>query len=243
MVSTIFENPSEEPKQKRVSVMMNGPPEDASSAALVKEISGRASCPRKSIRRSVATDRPSRLMKFSTRLNTSYKWKEDMTVIGALEVASEPRLDVRAKLTEKPQGERHSEFAECLRVWEELKLRKSFIEACESVSPSTSCCGLVQDHTQHVRDLACILNEGWAKAATKQVKSLSFKISVFVWTWTNASGPGETVVMLIRFHSIGTLKLGLSGGGADSSSSTVEPNPERPGSAASFKDFPSTFKM
>ena len=146
---------------------------------------------------------------FSTRFNTSYRWKqnktgtkEDLSLVGALEVKSEPQLDCHAKLKEKPYTGKESSFKECLQIWKELKLHKTFIEACDIVPPTTSCCGLIQDHKKHMDVVAAVLDKGWAKLVNKQYfKPRGYKISVYVWQWHNASGPGVTSILLLRFHS------------------------------------------
>jgi hypothetical protein len=113
-------------------------------------------------------------------------------------------LDLHAKLEEKNVLTLEGEFEECLKFWKELKLRKSFIEACESTPPITQCCGMVNDQDTTIKNWVTLLNAGWCKKVNEQIKDLGYKISCFVWSWSNASGKAETVVMMIRFHSLNT---------------------------------------
>jgi hypothetical protein len=151
-------------------------------------------------------EEPNRNLRISTRVNAAFKWKHDKSVVGGLEVKSVPLLDLHAKLEEKKVLLLEDEFGECLKFWKELKLRKSFIEACESMPPATHCCGLVNDQDGTIKNWVTLLNAGWCKKVNEQINDLGYlyKVSCFVWSWSNASGKAETVVMMIRFHSLNT---------------------------------------
>ena len=140
--------------------------------------------------------------RFSTRLNSDFKWKLDKSVVGGLEVKSAPYFDPRAKMGEKSVLNMEDEFAECRKIWKELGLRKSFIEAVESIPPETHCCGLIRRDDATVRKAVPQLNDGWVKGINEQIKGRGYKISCFVWSWNNAMGKASTVVMMIRFHSL-----------------------------------------
>lgn len=143
-----------------------------------------------------------RNLRFSTRENSAFKWKEDKTVVGALEVKSEPYFDFTSKLSEKKVLTLEAEFDECLRIWKELKLRKTFIEACEGIPQDTYCCGLVNDQDRTIKKMVPMLNEGWTTSLNEKLADKGCRISCFVWSWNNPSGKAETVVLLIRFHSL-----------------------------------------
>ena len=143
---------------------------------------------------------------YSTRGNSSFKWKEDKTVLGALEVKSEPVLDVKAKMKKLKIISSQSEFDKALSIWKERKLRKAFVEACDSIPPVTQCCGLVTDSDKTIANLANELNKGWIKKINGELKDQGFKIGCYEWSWRNPSGKAETKVLLIRFHSLTTRK-------------------------------------
>jgi hypothetical protein len=171
-----------------------------------------------------------RRMRFSTRRNSNFKWQQDKSVVGALEVDSDPVLNVRGKLGEKrlmlmakQDDDDDDEFGVCLRMWEDLKLRRGFVEACEGIPPATQCCGLLNDQDQTIRELATLLNKGWAKSINKKIQYRGFKISCFAWSWQNALGKARTTILLVRFHSLRTTTRRLSDISRDSStaSSTI----------------------
>lgn len=158
-----------------------------------------------STRRKERMPESARRMRFSNRRNSNFKWQQDTSVVGALEVDSDPVLNVRGKLGEKGlmlTKQDDDEFGVCLRMWEELKLRRGFVEACEGIPPATQCCGLLKDQDQTIRELATLLNKGWANSINKKIKDRGFKISCFAWSWQNALGKAQTTVLLVRFHSL-----------------------------------------
>lgn len=143
-----------------------------------------------------------RQLRFSSRDNSAFKWKEDKSVVGALEVPSEPVLNLRGKLRERKVLTLEAEFEECLKIWNERKLRRSFVEASENVPPATGCCGLFTDGDGTIRKLQHELNSGWVPKVNAEIKSTGYKLSCFVWSWNNPAGKAETLVLLIRFHSL-----------------------------------------
>jgi hypothetical protein len=145
---------------------------------------------------------PNRDLRFSTKENSEFKWKKDKTVVGALEVRCEPVLDFRAKLKEKKVLRMDDAFRECLKLWKEFDLNKSFVEACESIPPTTTCCGLTTSQEDTIKKLVPLLNKGWAKSVNEKIQDKGYKINCFVWSWTHPLGKAETVILLVRFHSL-----------------------------------------
>jgi len=144
----------------------------------------------------------SRHNRFSTRLNSGFKWMLDKSVVGGFEVKSDPFFDPRAKITQQDVVSMEDEFADCIKLWKELGLRKSFIEAVEMIPPETTFCGLIRRHDATVRKVVPQLNDGWVNGINKKIKDRGYKISCFVWSWNNLAGKANTVVMMIRFHSL-----------------------------------------
>ncbi|CAJ1961763.1 unnamed protein product [Cylindrotheca closterium] len=140
--------------------------------------------------------------RFSTRLNSDFKWKLDKSVVGALEVKSLPYFDPTARMKESDVIGMEQEFAECSKFWKELHLRRSFIEAVQSIPPETTCCGLMREDNATVKKLVPLLNEGWVNGINEQIKDRGYRISCFVWSWSNATGKTNSVVLMIRFHSL-----------------------------------------
>jgi hypothetical protein len=143
-----------------------------------------------------------RKFQFSSRENSAFKWKVDKSVVGALEVACEPTISIRSKYEQKGVLAFEEEFAECLKLWGELKLRGSFITAAESIPPCTKCCGCATDVDETIKSMVELLNEGWAKSVNKQLKDRGYKVGCYCWSWTNPTGASETNILLIRFHSL-----------------------------------------
>ena len=146
--------------------------------------------------------RADRKYRFSNRGNSEFKWKEDHSVVGALEIPCEPFIDLRAKYKEKNVIAFQDEFHECLQLWNTLKLRKSFVSAAESIPPVTKCCGLSTDTDETIQVLVKLLNKGWAKKASDKLKEHGYKVECYCWSWTNPLGSAETNILLIRFHSL-----------------------------------------
>ena len=146
---------------------------------------------------------PRRDLRSSTKTNSSFKWKVDKTVIGALEITSEPDLDVRATMIRRDIHGFESEMDKCYKIWKKLKLKNEFIEAFESIPPETTCCGLLTEQDETIKKNTVLLNKGWVKTTNEShLKKEGFQISMFVWSWTNISGKSETVIPMIRFHKL-----------------------------------------
>jgi hypothetical protein len=138
----------------------------------------------------------------STRENSEYKWQTKF-VVGALEVDSQPDLNIRGPMTPHNGMElRAGRFGEAQAAFKELNLRESFIEEADTFPFVKSCCGLIRDDAKTIKRLAPHLNETWCKEANKKLKEKNFKVDCFVWSWNNIAGPSETVVLLIRFHEV-----------------------------------------
>jgi hypothetical protein len=147
-------------------------------------------------------EEPPRDFKSSTKDNSDFKWKVDRSVVGALEVFTDPDLGLKAELIEHKIVGYDDEFQEYLKVWKDLKLKKEFITAFESIPPTTSCCGLITMQDQTIKHIVPLLNKGWVKSVNEKVHDSGFKISIFVWKWSNLTGKSETVIPLIRFHRL-----------------------------------------
>ena len=146
---------------------------------------------------------PHRDFKASTKVNSDFKWKTNRSVVGALEVVTDPDLDLRAKMIVHQIIGFEDEFMEFYRIWEDLKLRDKFIEAFENIAPETTCCGMVTSQDKTIKHNARILNLGWVKSMNEKIlEKEGFRISVYVWHWSNISGKSETVIPMIRFHSL-----------------------------------------
>jgi hypothetical protein len=96
----------------------------------------------------------------STRENSRYRWQDGPNVIGALEVHSEPDFNPTEHLKSKCAPEREEDFDKTQEVWDEMKLRDEFVEACEGIPKSTCCCGLIPDDDSTIKELARVLTRG-----------------------------------------------------------------------------------
>jgi hypothetical protein len=143
-----------------------------------------------------------REFRFSRRENTEFKWKHDPTVIGGLEVCSEPFLDIHAPMKKHEVLSCEDDFQACLKIWNETKVRESFIRAFESIAPATKCCGLITDYDSTVKQNVPVMNKKWSKAVSDKPewKDKNYSIDLFVWRWSNPTGKAETVILMIRFH-------------------------------------------
>jgi hypothetical protein len=138
----------------------------------------------------------------STRENSEYKWQNERGIIGALEVPSQPGLNLQEEYIQRTIEGKKEAFAAALRVWEDWKLRDEFIRACENVPKETCCCGLVPDDDSTMKSMIPALNKGWMKAVNERLSKdgKDFHLDSFVWNWHNAVGKSETNVLMIRFY-------------------------------------------
>ena len=146
---------------------------------------------------------PKRGLRSSTKVNSDFKWKKDRTVVGALEIVSDPNLDIRATMALKTVAGYERQLAKYHSVWKKLKLRSEFIKAFESIPQQRTCCGLVTKEDETIKQTAPLLNEGWVKTTNENIlEKEGFQISFYVWSWTNISGKTETIIPMIRFHRL-----------------------------------------
>jgi len=163
--------------------------------------------PKKPIPPSIRSDRiePNRNLRMSTRSNAMFKWKHDITVVGALEMdmhfgwePDAPLIPLKVPSTTK------DEFDDCFRIWKEQKLEVTLREALKSIPPETNCCGFITDPEETIRGVVPLLNHGWAKRLNSQQDSIfrqkGYSVDAYVWSWSHLSGTAETVRLLIRFH-------------------------------------------
>lgn len=148
-------------------------------------------------------EQPKRDFRSSTRENSEFKWKIDRTVVGSFEIEIDPAVDLRADMILHKVHGYEEEFKGYCQIWNDLKLRDEFIEAYENIPPCTTCCGLVEEQDKTIKQNAKLLKEGWVKTVNETVlQEKGFRISFYVWKWNNISGKAETVIPMIRFHSL-----------------------------------------
>ncbi len=136
----------------------------------------------------------------STRQNSEYKWHAKH-VVGALEIDSDLNLNLRGVMKPHVANDFTADkFDEAQKVFEELNLRDSFIEAAEGFPVETSCCGLIADDARTIRKLVPHLNKTWVVEANKLLHPKGFKVDCYVWHWSHISGQSESYLLLIRFH-------------------------------------------
>jgi hypothetical protein len=137
----------------------------------------------------------------STRGNSEYRWQDSPQVIGALEVQSEPDFKPQENLKSRCVPERGDDFDNTQAVWDEMKLRDEFVQACEGIPMVTCCCGIIPDDDSSIKEFALVLERGWIKSVNRRLgkREEKFKIDAFVWNWHNATGKAETNILLIRF--------------------------------------------
>jgi hypothetical protein len=145
---------------------------------------------------------------FANRGNSDFKWQRSKYVVGALEVKSEPLFNPREDMMPRYKEGMEDTFEEALQAWEDLKLRQSFIAACDVLPAEACCCGLMHDADASIKEYVKLLNEKWVKTvANKKLQPRGMKIDIFLWNWQNASGKAETNIMLIRFFQLSTYKF------------------------------------
>mmetsp|Transcript_23126 Transcript_23126/g.25954 ORF Transcript_23126/g.25954 Transcript_23126/m.25954 type:complete len:252 (-) Transcript_23126:267-1022(-) len=147
---------------------------------------------------------------FVTKGTSELKWQRAKSVVGALEVKSEPHFQPKEDM--KPlyrDGEEFkTQFEHALQAWEDLKLREKFIKACNDLPDTVCCCGLSQeDSSSTIKQYVTLLNDGWVKYANKKLVSRGFKIDTFHWNWQNTTGKSGTNILLIRFFELSTYKF------------------------------------
>jgi len=147
---------------------------------------------------------PGREFRSSTKMNSDFKWKVDRSVVGALEIETDPVVDLTAEMRLHDIPGCEAEFKEYFKVWKDLKLKDEFIQAYETLPPETVCCGVITNQDKTIRKNVHALNEGWIKSVNARLAVKGFKLSVFVWQWTNMTGKAETVIPMIRFHELST---------------------------------------
>jgi len=138
------------------------------------------------------------------------KWQRAKMVVGALEVKSEPFFQPKEDMKPlyRDNEELKTKFEDALQAWEDLKLRKKFIKACNDLPDTVCCCGLSQaDSSSTIKQYVALLNDGWVKYANKKLVSRGFKIDTFHWNWQNTTGKSETNILLIRFFELSTYKF------------------------------------
>ena len=157
-------------------------------------------------------------LQISTRLNSQYKW-QSRDVIGALEVPSEPYLNLRAsryleRTSTAAVGNDH-DFQQALQLWNTLNLQADFVAAATSMSVETSCCGLVTDDDKTLHKLVPHLTRVWIPKVNEQLlaaSSSNIRLDLYVWSWHNAMGKSETNILLIRFHRVKTAAQAAAAG-------------------------------
>lgn len=143
-----------------------------------------------------------RVLRFSRRENSEFKWRHEETVVGALEVRGSPRLDIHAPMKKHHVSTGVDDFHACMKIFDETNVRASFIKAFESIPPATKCCGLIPDDDTTVKNVIPIMNKKWTKAINDKTewKDTDYYIDLFIWKWSNPTGKAETVIPMIRFH-------------------------------------------
>lgn len=146
---------------------------------------------------------------FSTKDNSAFKWQRARGIVGALEVVSEPLLNVRADMEKHVLKGKERTFRDALKAWEDLKLRDDFVKACEKLPAEMCCCGLMRDQESTKRRFVELLNEDWVKQANKKLlkNNRGVKLDAFLWNWQNASGKAETNIILLRFYELSSYRF------------------------------------
>jgi hypothetical protein len=144
---------------------------------------------------------------FANRTNSDFKWQRSKMVVGALEVKSEPEFRPRADMVPRYKEGMNDMFQEALQAWDDLKLRQSFVAACEEFEAEACCCGMINDTDASIKEYVKLLNDTWVKTANKKLQPRGVKVDTFWWNWQNASGKSETNIMLIRFFQLSIHKF------------------------------------
>jgi hypothetical protein len=144
---------------------------------------------------------------FTTRKNSDYKWQRARGVVGALEVKSEPRFKPKDDMIKRKFPKREKAFADALMVWDQNKLRESFIKACDELPNEYCCCGLMISNDDCVKESVKTLNREWCPEVNQKILEHGFKIDCFLWHWPNPSGKAETNILLIRFYELSSYRF------------------------------------
>lgn len=144
---------------------------------------------------------------FASRDTADFKWQRAKQVVGALEVHSEPVFQPRNDMKPRYKQGCEQNFEEALQAWQDLKLRQSFIKACDELLVEACCCGLMHDADASIKQYVKTLNDGWTKTVNRKLQPRGLKVDIFLWNWQNASGKAETNIMLIRFFTLSTHKF------------------------------------
>lgn len=146
---------------------------------------------------------------FATKDNSAFKWQRARGVVGALEVRSEPTLNVRADMQVHTIRGKEKIFQDALQAWEDLELRDSFIKSCENLPAEMCCCGLMRDQDGTKRRFVALLNDGWCRQVNKvlQKGNRGIKLDAFLWNWQNASGKAETNIILLRLFELSSYRF------------------------------------
>ena len=143
---------------------------------------------------------------FANRHNSAVKWQRARDVIGALEVKSEPYLDVYDDMCPHLVKGKEEVFHNAVVAWEDLKLLQDFHKTVKSFPNEYCCCGLMSDEVATKRRYVEMLNDDWCKRASKKLNNAghAFKLDTFLWNWQNASGKAESNIIMIRFYELST---------------------------------------
>uniref|UniRef100_A0A7S2Y4E9 Uncharacterized protein n=1 Tax=Entomoneis paludosa TaxID=265537 RepID=A0A7S2Y4E9_9STRA len=162
----------------------------------------------------------------STRDNSDYKWQQARGVIGALEVSSEPDLDLDGDLLPRYVDGMEQEFDAALEIWNEEKLRKEFVKACKNVPMATFCCGMLPDQDEWIKNIHKSLTKGWVKATNQRFRTeqKDFFLDIYIWNWHNATGKSITNILLIRFYESKRSSLMKDGTGTIFGSKVIDPD-------------------
>ena len=141
---------------------------------------------------------------FSRRENSEYKWQKGHGIIGALEIPSEPILNVQGEYTEHGMGDQQKDvaFSKALEIWEERKLKGQLIKACEIIPPETCCCGWIPDDDNTKKAIVKNLNRGFLLHLNTKLKEDGLKLDAYEWSWDNPTGKSKTIIVLIRFFEL-----------------------------------------
>jgi len=136
-----------------------------------------------------------------------YEWQTDPSIVGALEVPSEPHLNCRTEYIEHPVDKTEKEFQECMGIWYSLNLKPSFVEACEAIPP-TRWLGMIPQQKETLTNTVATLRKGWEHKMNVTLKKQGIKISCFASSSWGGGGTGRAhgFVFLIRFQWFNSIR-------------------------------------